>query len=134
MLWYELTWTTYCEIIRIRDGSIFMVFMGSPPPRIYIQLNESLLFYWNSKLKHPRKYIPTNKQKTYNPRKLAHTNLNDSTVITRSFYKSFTQCKPFIEIFLTPNLNPISDLYPYRDIFIMTWLTLKIMYTIMALN
>lgn len=32
----------YCAIIRIRGGSSFVVFMGSPPQRIYI-LNKNKL-------------------------------------------------------------------------------------------
>lgn len=39
---------------------------------------------------HPRNYIPTNKQKTYTPRKLATANLNDSNVLhIPMLYKRF---------------------------------------------
>lgn len=30
------TQTVYCGIIRIRGGSIFVVFVSSPPPRIFV--------------------------------------------------------------------------------------------------
>lgn len=48
----------YCGIIKVRGGSIFVVFVGSPPPRIYT-LNESkftkrYIYYWNWK---PRRRI-----------------------------------------------------------------------------
>lgn len=89
----------YCGITRIRGGSIFVVFVGSPSPRIYI-LNEykfrkSYLSYWNWNPTHSRNYIPTNKQKTHNTRKLTSTKLNDYTVYA-NWYVSITQSHWFI--------------------------------------
>lgn len=45
------------------------------PRRKLIQ--KELSFFLEQNM-HPRNYIPRNKQKTHNTRKLAHTNLNDS--------------------------------------------------------
>lgn len=49
---------------------------------------KSLFSYWNEKPTHPRNYIPM-KQKTDNPRKLAPTNLNDSTVIIMEVFNGY---------------------------------------------
>lgn len=65
--WAELH---FC-IIRIHDGSIFVVFVGAPtPPLIFIlekkQILKEFVFLLKLTTTHPRNNIPSNKQKTIN--------------------------------------------------------------------
>lgn len=68
-IWYiiHVMHYRYCGISRTHCGSIFVVFMGSHRPRIYVidenKFRKSYPFNWNWKPTHSRNYIPMNKQK-----------------------------------------------------------------------
>lgn len=69
-------------------AQFFVAFVGIALPQEFTSSTKTnfegvsffFFFYWSWKPKQLWNYIPTNKQTTQNPQKLAPTNLNDSTV------------------------------------------------------
>lgn len=92
----------YCGIIRICGFSIFVEFMGSPHPWIYIHPRWKLInkikicFTTETENRRTTKFHP---QKTHNPRNLTPTKLNYSTVFRASSNAcevSSNTCRVFI--------------------------------------
>lgn len=79
-LWQFQHNVLYCGIIITRGGSIFVLFIDSPPPQISTKTYFEIVFLLKLKPMHSENYIPTNKQTTHDPLKLTPTILNDSTV------------------------------------------------------
>ena len=74
----------YCGIIIVRGCLMLVDFVGFPYPRIYVPMNvgegNELSCIVMLQTSYPRNYVATNQQDFDNPRTLAPTSKNDSTV------------------------------------------------------
>ena len=73
----------YCGIFIVHGGLKFVDFVGNPYPRMFNKIINSLALKCNksSYVRYPQNFIPMNHQNLDNPRTLAPTNKNDSTVL-----------------------------------------------------
>lgn len=86
--WWISASMAYCGIIIVREGPIFLAFVGNPCQRIYITTNMCKhLFNISLQIRtcYQRNYVHTNQEHFNYPRTLTSTNKNDSTVFFFQF-------------------------------------------------